>query len=209
MRITSLQPQANNPERINVYVDGHFLLGAHARIVDQLALALDQELSAEQLEQLRNEEALQLAVDRALNYLSFRPRSREEIRRYLRRKQTPAALVETVLARLDALELVNDRDFASFWIETREQFSPRGTHALKNELYMKGIEREIVDELVSEEQDEERARRAGYKKAVSLLHSPDIDFATFRTRLGAFLQRRGFDYEVSTRTVKALWKQLR
>jgi len=209
MRITSLQPQGNNPERINVYVDGHFLLGVHARIVHQLALALDQELSPEQLEQLRNEEALQLAIDRALNYLSFRPRSRQEIRRYLRRKETPPALVETALARLDALELVNDYDFASFWIETREQFSPRGTHALKNELYMKGIEREIVDDLVDEEQDEELAMRAGHKKAVSLLRSPDIDFTTFRTRLGAFLQRRGFGYEVAARTVKALWKELR
>jgi regulatory protein len=209
MRITLLQPQTNNPERINVYVDGHFLLGMHVSIVHQLALELDQELSPAQLEQLRDEEALQLAVDRALNYLSFRPRSRQEIKRYLRRKETPPALVEAVLARLDALELLNDRDFASFWIETREQFSPRGTRALKNELYMKGVEREIVDELVGEEQDEERAKRAGHKKAVSLLHSPDIDFATFRTRLGGFLQRRGFGYEVATRTVKALWKELR
>jgi SOS response regulatory protein OraA/RecX len=36
-----------------------------------------------------------------------------------------------------------------------------------------------------------------------------MDYATFRTRLGSFLQRRGFGYEVATRTVKTLWQQLK
>src|SRR5205085_12703067 len=153
MRITSLEPQANNPERINLYVDGRFLLGVNAAIVFQMGLQLEQELLPDQLEQLRNEEVEQQAVDRALNYLSFRPRSREEVRRYLRRKETPPEVIEAALARLDRLDFVNDRAFASFWIETREQFSPRGAHALKNELRMKGVERDVVDELVDDEQD--------------------------------------------------------
>ncbi len=209
MRITSLQPQATNPDRINIFVDDSFLMGANALIVLQLALKVGQELSAAQVEQLRHDEALQQAVDRAYNYLSFRPRSREEVRRYLRRKETPPELIDAVLVRLEHLNLINDHDFASFWIETREQFSPRGAQALKNELRMKGVEREVVDELVSNEQDEERALVAGRKKAYSLIRIPDIDFATFRTRLGSFLQRRGFGYDVATKTVKALWRELK
>lgn len=209
MQITSLEPQANNPERINLHVDGRFLLGINAEIIFSMGLHVGQELLPAQLEQLRNEEAGQQAFDRALNYLSFRPRSREEVRRYLRRKETPPEIIEDVLARLDRLDFVNDRAFASFWIETREQFNPRGAHALKNELRMKGVKREVVDEMVDDEQDEERALRAGRKKAMSLLRLPDIDYTTFRNRLGSFLQRRGFGYEVSTRTVRALWKELK
>lgn len=209
MRITALEPQLNNPERINLYVDGRFLLGVNASIVLQMGLQLEQELSPAQLEKLRTEEVEQQAVDRALNYLSFRPRSREEVRRYLRRKQTPPEIIEVALARLDRLDFVNDRSFAEFWIETREQFSPRGSHALKNELRMKGVNRDVVDELVDDEQDETRALRAGRKKAISLLHNPDMDYAMFRNRLGSFLQRRGFGYEVTTRTVRALWKELK
>jgi len=209
MRITALEPQVSNAERINVFVDGHFLLGVHAEVVFQMGLALEQELSPAQLEQLRYEEELQRTVDRAFNYLSFRPRSREEVRRYLRRKQTPPEIIESVLARLDRLNLVNDRDFASFWIENREQFNPRGAQVLKNELRMKGVARDVADELVEEDKDEERALHAGRKKALSLLHIPDIDYATFRNRLGSFLQRRGFSYEISKRTIRALWEELR
>ena len=209
MRITALEPQVNNPERINLYVDGHFLLGVNAEIVLKMGLQVEQELLPEHLEQLRSEEAEQQAIDRALNYLSFRPRSREEVRRYLRRKETPPEIIEAALARLDRLDFVNDRAFAEFWIETRGQFNPRGAHALKNELRMKGVEREVVDELVDDEQDEERALRAGRKKAMSLVNVPNMDYARFRNRLGSFLQRRGFGYDVTTRTVRALWEELK
>jgi len=208
MRITTLEPQANNPERINLYVDGRFLLGVSAAIVLQMGLQLGQELLPDQLELLRREEAEQRAVDRALNYLSFRPRSREEVRRYLRRKETPPEIIDAALARLDRLDFVNDHSFAEFWIGTREQFSPRGARALKNELRMKGVDREVVNELVDDEQDGERALRAGRKKAMLLVNIPDMDYATFRNRLGSFLQRRGFGYEITTRTVRALWKEL-
>jgi len=198
-----------NPERINLYVDGRFLQGVNATIVLQMGLKLGQELLPDQLERLLSEEAEQQAVDRALNYLSFRPRSREEVRRYLRRKETPPEIIEAALARLDRLDFVNDRTFAEFWIGTREQFSPRGSRALKNELRMKGVERDMVDELVDDELDEERALRAGHKKATSLVNIPTMDYATFRNRLGSFLQRRGFGYEVATKTVRALWKDLK
>jgi regulatory protein len=161
------------------------------------------------LEQLQSEEIEQRAVDRALNYLSYRPRSREEVRRYLRRKETPPEIIESALARLDRLDFVNDRAFAGFWIESREHFSPRGARALKNELRMKGVDRDVVDELVSDDQDEVRAMRAGRKKAMTLLHNPGIDYATFRNRLGSFLQRRGFGYQVVTKTVRDLWEELK
>ncbi len=74
---------------------------------------------------------------------------------------------------------------------------------------MKGVDRAVVDELVDDEQDEQLALRAGRKKALSLMNLPHIDYPTFRNRLGSFLQRRGFGYQVSTRTVKALWKELK
>lgn len=209
MRITALEPQMNNPDRINLFVDGRFFMGVNAVVVLQMGLRLEQELSPEQLEQLHSEEVEQRAVDRALNFLSYRPRSREEVRRYLRRKETPPEIIETALARLDRLDFVNDRTFAGFWIESREHFSPRGARALKNELRMKGVERDVVDELVKDEQDEERALRAGRKKAITLVKASNIDYATFRNRLGSFLQRRGFDYQIVTKTVRELWKELK
>ncbi len=208
MRITAIEPQARDTERVNIYVDGRFLLGASAEVVAKLRLKVEQELQPDQLEQLRGEEELQRAVERAYNFLSYRPRSREEVRRYLRRKETPPSIIDAALAKLDRLNLTNDEAFTTFWIENRAQFSPRGERAIKNELRMKGIGRDIVDELVDNKQDEQLALRAGRKKAQSLARLPNMDYNTFRSRLGSFLQRRGFGYEIVTRSVRALWEEV-
>lgn len=209
MRITSLQTQVNNPERINLFVDDRFLLGVNTLLVMQMGLKVGQEISPEQLEQIRQEEALQQSVDRALNYLSFRPRSRQEVRNYLRRKGTAPEHIDIVIERLDRLDLVNDRSFASFWLDTREHFKPKGAQALKNELRQKGIQRDIIDEMVDDTNDEERAMRAAEKKALGLLRQSDMDYATFYRRLGGFLQRRGFSFEITKRTVKRIWEEQR
>jgi len=209
MRITSLQPQTKDPERLNLFVDGQFLLGINALIALQMGLKVGQELTPQQVEQLRQEEALQQATARALNYLSFRPRSRAEVKRYLQRKETEPELIDRVLERLDRLELINDQAFAEFWIESRTRANPKGAQAIKNELRQKGVTREVVEEMVNDEQDEERARQAARKKAQLLVGQTDMDFKTFRSRLGPFLQRRGFSYEIATRTVRELWQELR
>ncbi|GCE10788.1 RecX family transcriptional regulator [Tengunoibacter tsumagoiensis] len=209
MRITSLQPQATNPDRINVFVDDQFLLGVSTLVVVNLGLKIGQELTNDQITQLQQEEARQQAVERALNYLSFRPRSREEVRRYLKRKETPPEIIDAVLVRLDALELINDQSFTEFWIDARERSSPKGAQAIKHELRQKGVKREVIDEMVTDEQDEELALRAAEKKAISLIRQPDIDYKTFYNRLGSFLQRRGFSYEIVKKVVKALWEELK
>jgi regulatory protein len=209
MRITALQTQANDPNRTNIFVDRQFLMGANTLIVLEMKLHVGQELTPVQLAELRQQEESQKAFDRALNYLSSRPHSREEVRRYLRKKETPSELIDGVLERLDRMDLVNDQSFTSFWIEAREHSNPKGMQAIKNELRMKGVQRDLVDEMVNDEQDEELALRAARRKAQSLLHQPDMDFNTFRTRLGAFLQRRGFSYEVTKHALKALWEELK
>lgn len=209
MRITSLDQQANNPERVNVHIDGKFLLGTSAEIMLKLGLHVGQELSAADIQALQYAEARQQAIERAINYLSFRPRSQEEVRRHLRKKETPAEIIEDALTYLQSMDYINDKTFTSFWVENREQFNPRGSRALRNELRMKGVEREIVEEAVDDEHDEELALRAGRKKALLLARTPGMDHAKFRNRLSGFLQRRGFSYEAVSHAVRTLWQEVK
>jgi regulatory protein len=208
MRITALQQQATDANRVNIFVDGRFYMGVFAVVVLKLGLKVEQELTSDLQQALKMEETRQKAVDGAMNYLSFRPRSREEIRRYLRKKETPPELIDDVLQRLVELDLVNDEAFASFWIESRERFRPKGAQAIKQELRMKGVQRDVVDEVVTDDHDEELAMQAGRKRAITLLRQPDLDFNTFRNKLGPFLQRRGFSYEVVKHVVRSLWQEL-
>jgi len=133
------------------------------------------------------------AVDRAVRLLARRPYSRAEIRRNLDSKEIAPAVIDDALARLERLGYVDDRAFALYWIENRERFRPRGPRALRYELRQKGISESIINEVLDGLDPASSARQAAEDKARRLRGlAPD----EFRQRLGAFLVRRGFDYDV-------------
>lgn len=153
------------------------------------------------LEAERDQECL----DAALRFLSHRPRSEREVRRRLNEKGHDPDRVDRVVARLRELKLIDDREFADYWLENRALHKPRGSRALRAELFQKGLEREVVDEALATERDElDDAYRAGVKRAATL---STLDEASFRQRLGQFLLRRGFDWETVTPTVDRLWRE--
>ena len=202
-KITALKPQKHNKERLNVYLDGEFAFGVAVEAA--VGLAVGQALSSERVTALQDEDAFSRAKARAMRYLSYRPRSIDEVRRNLLRKKLEEPLVERVIAYLREYNYLNDRDFARYWVEQRETFKPRGRLALQQELRQKGVAREIIDEAVQEIDEPDAARRAAGKRARRWSHLP---YDQFRTKLGRYLQRRGFRYGIIRNTVEEIWQQL-
>lgn len=202
-KITALKPQKHNKERLNVYLDGEFAFGL--ALDAAVGLAVGDTLSAERIAALQDEDAFARARDRAMRYLSYRPRSIAEVRRNLRRKDVDEALAERVIAYLREYNYLNDLEFARYWVEQREAFKPRGRLALQQELRQKGVARAIIDEAVEEVDEEDAARRAAEKRVRRWSHLP---YDEFRTKLGGYLQRRGFHYGIIRTTVEAIWKEL-
>jgi regulatory protein len=210
MKITALEPQAHHPGRWNLALDGNFAFGLDERLVVRERLSVGSELTEDDVARLREGDAEQRLLDTAVRFLTPRPRSRAEVRRRLLRphpkRPTPSPeAVERLLDRLERLNLLSDQDFADFWVENRERFSPRSARALRQELRQHGVDRATAEGAVSTEQDDERALRAARQRARSLA---GLDYADFRTRLGSFLMRRGFSYEVARTAVRALWEEL-
>jgi regulatory protein len=210
MKITSLEPQVRRPERWNLSLDGAFAFALDEAVVVRDCLSVGQELEAADVERLRAEGQEQDLLAAALRFLAARPRSRTEVRRRLTRphpkRAAPApAMVERVLARLEETGLLNDREFADFWVENRERFSPRSSRALAVELRQRGVDRKTVEDSTEPERDAERALAAGRQKLRSLA---GLDYQAFRDRLGPMLLRRGFSYEVARATVRQLWEEV-
>jgi regulatory protein len=200
--VTAIESQVRNPERVSVYLDGDFAFGATLASAASHALRVGTVLSSEQVAALRHDDEVDRALSATLNFLSFRPRSRREIETYLRRRKLDDTAASEVLARLDRIGLLDDREFARFWVENRLTFRPRGTRALRAELAQKGIDREISDEAVAAIEDEEPiALDVARKKAKSYAALDDREFV--RRMLG-HLQRRGFAYGVAARVTRQL-----
>lgn len=92
-------------------------------------------------------------LDAAARFLEARPRSVAEVRRRLTGTGYRVSLVDEVVERLVELRYLDDGAFARAWVESRDRARPRGEHALRRELQLKGVDRALVDEVLGERRD--------------------------------------------------------
>ena len=97
----------------------------------------------------------------AARYLELRSRSVAEVRRHLKVARFPESLVEQAIGRLLELGLLDDLAFGTAWVESRDRARPRGSQALRRELTLKGIDREMIDGLLSGRGDPGDVTEAG------------------------------------------------
>ena len=200
--ITAIRAQRRGRGEANIFLDGAFAFSLRREVVEEQGLRLGQVLSNSQVEELEGAELLGRCLNAALRLLSYRPRSEAEIRARLSRR-FEGEIIGRVLLQLKARRMVDDAAFAQFWRENRESFSPRSKRLLKLELKQKGVDHEVVDEVLEGIDDEENAYRAAQRRGRTL----ERDYETFRRKLGAFLGRRGFSYGVINRTIERLWQE--
>jgi len=100
-----------------------------------------------------------------------------------------------VMERLRAAGYLNDTTFAEQWIAGRG--AARGRRALAEELRQKGVDRATVDEALAAVRGEETEAESARNAAVRRVGERPADTSReARLRLAAFLQRRGFSWDV-------------
>lgn len=140
-----------------------------------------------------------VVFEAALRFLEARARSEAEVRRRLTQAGYRSDLVDGALIRLAELGILDDEQFARAWVESRDRARPRGERALRRELALKGIARDVADEVLEErreagegtEVDLEAARRLLERNARALARV--VDPRARRQRAYALLARNGFD----------------
>lgn len=187
--ITALKFQQRNKERVNVYLDGEYAFGLDA--IQAAGLRKDQVLTDGEITALKAQDERNRAFNRAVRFLSYRPRSRAEVERYLRSKKIVEETVADVIARLEQANYLDDEVFARFWIENREQFRPRSQRALRYELRQKGVSNQIIARLLDELDDETAAWHAVEGR---LSRWASLSRDELRQKVTGYLSRRGFDY---------------
>ncbi len=148
---------------------------------------------------------LEKAMSRALGYLSHRERSIHEMETYLTKKEFPTRVVVEVVERLVRMDYLNDKRFAKLFIRSRINSSPRSCYALGCELKQKGIAGKIIQELVSDLNDDELALGAARIKARRWRHLA-LDLA--EKKCMGHLRYRGFGYGASRHAWEGISKEL-
>lgn len=202
-KITALKVQKKNRNRVNIYLDGEFAFGL-SRIVAGW-LHVGQELTTEKIAELQKEDEQEIAYQRAIRFSNYRMRSNSEIHNYLEQKGTSETTIENVLNRLNDNGFTNDEQFASMWVENRNEFRPRSHRMLFVELRKKGIQPEVINQVLEDTlPDDELALMAAQKQERKYRN---LDWNDFRRRMSSYLSRRGFTYVLVNSVVNQVWEE--
>ena len=203
--ITRISPQKKKGF-FNVFIDGAFAFGLDAETLVKEKLAGNRTLTEEDLVRLKESSLFSKLLNSALNFLSFRPRSKKEVSRNLAAKvykilgkkdaDLASKLESRVISKNEEFGYLNDEEFASSWVEQRTGGKkPRGRALIKRELFSKGVSRETIEDALSElKRDYSTGRLIPLisKKGNLLKNKPVLEQ---RRKLYDFLLRRGFDFE--------------
>ncbi|GAB6144935.1 regulatory protein RecX [Desulfocicer niacini] len=135
--------------------------------------------------------------DICLRFLAPRPRSVAEMQRHLTKKEIPPGLMDLTLEKLMNENLLNDEEFARMFVESRERHKPRSRFALGCELRQKGIEENIIDQILEGMDEQTSAWNAVRSRLRSWQH---LDMESLRKKVFNYLRYRGFGYEISLNT---------
>ena len=205
-KISEVTPQKKNPRRFNVFLDGQFAFGADEDLVVEHRLVVGKEFTISDVERLLFEAEVGKLMERMYGLFNIRQRSEKEVRDYLKnlsfkrkvkdKEEISDIAIESLIEKLKQKRLLNDAQFAKAWVSARRRSKNKGKIALKSELYQKGINREIVDEILEEstpESERELAKSALEKKWKIWLPLPYLEK---KKKAYEFLMRRGFEYEI-------------
>lgn len=208
-QVTAIEPQKKRSGRFNIYLDGHFAFGVDENVLVKNRLTVNQKLSDHQVEKIVKDTILAKLVDQSLRFLSYRPRSEKELVDYLAKKISQkenvkffqakeSPMIGQVVVRLKRYGYLNDHKFAMWWFDSRISTSPKGPAFIKAELVKKGIDKEIIENILKSSIDQVAlAKKAVAKKLEKWQVLPIL---AFKKKVYSYLLGRGFDFDTVKET---------
>ncbi|MBI2934075.1 MAG: regulatory protein RecX [Chloroflexi bacterium] len=202
--ITAIKPQKGARQRLNVFLEGVFAFSLDPLVVEEHGLFPGKDLASEDVASLTARDGVEKAHQAALRLLGMRRRSKKELNDRLVRRGFGEEFVAAVIERLERQGLVDDRTFVQLWKQDRETLRPVGKRLMAMELRRMGVDTENIEEGLTNLNESEGAYLAARKKRRSLAN---LAYPDFKKKLGLFLARRGYGWDVIGQTVDRVWKE--
>lgn len=142
-------------------------------------------------------------LENCYRYLAIRNRSEKEMRDYLTKKNAEPEIIDAIVEKLYKHKFLDDEAFARGWVRSRARFRPRGKRMLQMELAQKGIAKEIIQQVLEEENEDvpdelTQAKNLISRKIAKLQEEPR---QVIYQKIGAFLARRGYRWDVAKKAI--------
>lgn len=193
MKITSVEKDPRNENRLLIYVDGKYSFPINMDDYLRYSLYENDEISDSEIERIKDEVVYRSAKAAAIKFMSLHVRSGGEVRKKLKNDGYGDNISESVIDELTAMGYINDRIYAGKFIFDRYKLKPVSKRFLKIELLQKDVDAFIIDEALEEIQTDDISIGVGLVR--KKYGKYDLKDEKVIKRIYSFLQHRGFNYE--------------
>ncbi len=197
-KITDIQPQKRNKSRVNVYVDGEYVLALELLTVMKLGLKIGTEVTETQLAEAALDTEQSVALERAMNYIARGRKTSFQLRKYLTDKEYAPAVVNYVMNKMKYYGYIDDKAYAQAYVEQNSQ--SKGARRVKQELIQRGIKLSEAEEVSEQERDFSLDNAT--RLAERYMRGKDCDIKTI-VKLQRYLVSRGYDFDIVNSVVRA------
>ncbi len=148
--ITRIQPLRPRGLKVLIHTDCDEPFEVTLEALERNQLGVGDSLTKDRRHHLLNDNADMRVREAALNLLSYRMRTRSELKRRLRQKDFRPVRIDLCLDQLEAKGLLNDEATAAAFIRDRLRHRPRGKARLSSELRLKGLDANIAYRVIND-----------------------------------------------------------
>ncbi|MCD4737262.1 MAG: recombination regulator RecX [Bacteroidales bacterium] len=150
-----------------------------------------------------DKQSIKLALNLALKYLSYQPRTVYEVKEHIKNKGFGEDIIEKIIETLLEKNYLNDTNFAKIFIESKVRNKPKSKFAFQYELHKKGINPSIVDAVLEQYNNQDLAIKSVRNKIKTWRK---LDAEKFKKKMTNYLQYRGFSYDICLSTLDRFTK---
>lgn len=202
-KITDIEVQKKNTDRVNLYVDGEYLMSLYAEIVYKYRLTKGQEIEKDKIKEILKREEYEKAKNKALQSLTRAEKSESKMREKLL-KDFEEDTVEEVIEFLKKYSLIDDERYADRIVTNDVNYKKIGKNRIKQNLYSKGIDREHIESAISGIDREKELENAIVLAEKKLPKIKSTDKRTIKNKLYQHLAYKGFDYDIINSAIRTV-----
>ena len=192
MLITNLSMQKRNVSRVNISLDNEFRGVLFDEVVYQNKLKVGMDISEYDFNKLLDESNMHFCKNEAFNYLSRYIKTLKELKEHLYQKGYHKNQVEFAIENVQKYNLIDDRKYAEAYYNSHKD--TKSTMLIKQALKDKGINDEIVEDVVVFDNDSELQLATKFVDKLARVQDNKITYKNLN-RLKRQLVSRGISYD--------------
>lgn len=199
--ITRVERHVKKADMFDIYLNGQLACTVHEDTLISMRLLKGRKLSNHELAQLAFEERVSEALARAIRILGRRPHASSEVKHKLLQAGVEEDVIEAVMHKLRADQLLDDRSFAEQWTFGRMTSQKKGRNWVRYELQQKGVAKEHIEAAmrnVDRTVEYENALQLGMKK----WRQTSGELRSRKQKTAVYLMRRGYPSDLVRRVVQ-------